>query len=124
MTTDETTPAQHVPGFVTVWEAQDLGPEQDVTCPRCQKVFGTVAERYEKELLCRDCQTVYKVKGCPEGTPSAESLRRQIIIEGDSSLADALHGKRPKGWTYTTGDYVFQVLLLILLFVALALSIK
>ena len=112
-----------LPGFVTVWHSKDEGPQQDVTCPKCNKVFGTVGEKGEMELFCKQCQTVYFVKGNPDGEPAIEQKGRRIVIEGSSRLADALHGKRPEGWEFSTGDYIFQIFLLILLFVALAFTL-
>lgn len=113
-----------VPGFRTVWTAKDGGPRQDVTCPRCDEVFGTVGEAETKELLCRDCQTIYLVNGNPRGEPTAESLRRTIVVEttGDSRLGDALRGIRPACFGLTAGDMVFNAVLIILLFVAIAIA--
>lgn len=116
-------PTEQVPGFVTVWRAEDAGLAQEVTCPRCDTVFGSVGERSETELLCRKCQTVYRVRGTAGGTPTVEALGRRILVdEGDGRLGDALRGRRPKDWTFSTGDYVLHVILIIALFVALAIS--
>ena len=113
-----------VPGFRTVWAAKDAGPQQDVTCPRCDKVFGTVGEVEDKELLCRDCQTIYLVKGNPEGQPTAESLRRTVVVEGmsDSRLGDALRGIRPDAFKLTKGDIIANIIIMILLFIAIAIA--
>ena len=116
---------EHIPGFVTVWKAEDAGEPQEITCPRCDKVFGTVGEKTTTELLCRQCQTMYRVVGNPDGEPTVEQMGRKIIVaEGDGRLGDALRGKRPTEWKFTTGDYVFQIMLVILLFVALMISMS
>ena len=120
MADDTTHPDEHVPGFVTVWKAKDGGPRQEVICPRCDKAFGSVGENDETELLCRQCQTVYRVRGNAGGAPTLEAAGRRILVEeGDGRLGDALRGKRPKDWNFSTGDYVFHIILLIALFVAL-----
>lgn len=118
-------PPEHVPGFVTVWHAQDEGPPQDAVCPTCEIVIGSVGERGKTELLCRKCQTMFRVEGRPGGTPNMTAAgRRTLVGEGDGRLGDALRGKRPAAWHYGTGDYVFQVILIILLFAAILLSMN
>jgi len=118
-------PPEHVPGFVTVWHAQDEGPLQDVVCPTCDKVIGSVGERGKSEILCRQCQTMFRVEGRPGGAPSMKSAgRRTIVGEGDGRLGAALHGKRPAAWHYSAGDYVFQVILIVLLFAAILISMN
>ncbi len=118
--------SEYVPGFKTVWKAGDAGPQQEVTCPRCGVVFGSVGEVEQKELLCKGCQTIYGVKGNRGGQASAEPLRRTIVVEGmsDSRLGDALRGKRPECFGLTTGDIVVNAIIIVLLFIAIAIAIQ
>jgi len=126
MTEIEPNPTDHVPGFKTVWTAKDAGPQQDVACPNCDKVFGSVGLSEQKELLCRGCQTIFLVKGSEEGEATAEALRRTIVIETESDcrLGDALRGKRPDFVKLTKTDIVFNLIIIIALFIAIAIAMQ
>ncbi len=126
MTDSSLHPNEHVPGFKTVWKAGDSGPRRAVTCPRCHKEMGSIGAGERVELLCRECLTIFLVEDQPDAPPKFTPLRKTIVVEdlGDSRLGDALRGKRPACFKFTTGDAIANIIIIILLFIAIALAIQ
>ena len=117
---------EHVPGFKTVWKAEAAGPRQQAVCPRCNVEIGSVGQKEKVELLCRQCMTIYQGEGQGEDPPKLTPARKTIVVEGlgDSRLGDALRGKRPACFKFTTGDAIANIIIIILLFIAIALAIQ
>jgi hypothetical protein len=114
---------ESTPGYRTVWQAPDVGPQQAVVCPRCRVEIGSVSERGEAQLFCTHRKTVYKVKGRRGGTPTLKRLGQRVVVQGENKLAQMMRGGFDDSARPLWATVGFHILLWAILLVALAFAL-
>lgn len=90
------------------YDAEQLGPEIPVECPKCGKDIGPARLGERKELLCLSCGIYYRLRGT-EDAVELEATRKTVLVDdaGQFSAGQAIN--RPELASPTMRERVMMV---------------